>query len=401
MRSMLLRGIKLRTLMLILSVAISIGLAGMTPIVAMGTFRDAIEESNVLGLDAITVLPFNFVTGTRASLTFDDARAIENELLEVRAVSPEIFRHSISVRHGAALAAVRMLAFVDLGSRTHRGGYSYRLASGAGLSPRDNENMERAAVICSEARRLLFASGVDPIGKDIFLENERFRVKGVMKPFHAAIRGSAEEEVLRGLDSAANSCVFIPPSTAAALSLWNENPSYLHVYVHEQAKITETSARIRDLLIRRHGSEGFSLSHKATQIAEAKRVRNRVMLGFGALTSVALLASGLCVAAVMLMTVTARTREIGIRKALGASEGDIFQHFLIEALVLTAIGGVLGILFCLTLMSILHSLGVSVAFSPWYLAAPLIGATGLGLLCGVHPARRAARMDPAIAIGTE
>lgn len=400
-RSMLLRKIQLRVAMLILSVAVGIGLAGMTPIIAMGTFRDAIEEANVLGLDAITVLPFNFVTGSRASLTFDDARAIENELPEVRAVSPEIFRHSISARHGTALATVRMLAFVDQGSRANRGRYSYRMESGTGLSLQDNDDMQRVAVICSETRRLLFPPEVDPTGEDIFLENERFRVKGVLRPFFTAIRGSAEEEVLRDLDSAANSCVLIPPSTAVSRLPGNESPSYLHVYVHELDQIAATSGKVRDLLIRRHGQEGFSLSHKATQIAEARRTRNRVLFGFGSLASVALLASGLSVAAAMLTTVTARRREIGIRKALGAGKGDIYQQFLLEALVLTAIGGILGLLLCLTLMPILQSFGVSVAFSPWYLAAPLIGAVGLGLICGVQPAARAARLDPSQALAAD
>lgn len=388
---------RLRTSMLLLSVMVSVVLAGTTPMIAKGAFQNVVEEANVMGLDAITVLPFNLTSGKRAALTFDDAKAIEVSVPGVRSVSPEIFRSNITARNGVAIASLRLLAFLDLGSQANRGRYAYRLERGRSLSVLDNENSERVAVICAETRKLLFPAEVDPVGQKILLNGQPFQIKGILKPFNAAIRGSAEEEILGKIDSHANSCVIIPPNTAVASLFGPGNATYLHVFVKDIGKIAETARNVRDFLIRRHGEDGFSMSHKASKIEEAMRIQNRMWLGLGSITTVALLASGLSVAAVMFMSIKAREREIGIRVALGARHGDVFWQFLTEAVILTSLSGLIGILLICILIPMLQEFGITAIMSPWHLSVPPIGALGLGILFGVWPAYRAAKSGLGVA----
>ena len=129
-------------------------------------------------------------------------------------------------------------------------------------------------------------------------------------------------------------------------------------------------------------------------------MRTLLWLGLGSIGGIALLAGGMGVMAIMLMAVTERTREIGIRMAVGARRRDITQQFVIEAIALASLGVLLGLCASMATSPLVQSFELPVAFSPWIVIAALVCAVGTGLVFGIVPARRAARLDPVTALSS-
>jgi len=159
-----------------------------------------------------------------------------------------------------------------------------------------------------------------------------------------------------------------------------------------------TKSAIRELLIGRHGREGFRISFMGARVEQVGEMRTLLWLGLGSIGGIALLAGGMGVMAIMLMAVAERTREIGIRMAVGARRRDIAQQFVIEAIALASLGGLLGLCAGLATSPLARSFGLPVAFSPWIAIAALACAAGTGLVSGILPARRASRLDPVAAL---
>ena len=147
-------------------------------------------------------------------------------------------------------------------------------------------------------------------------------------------------------------------------------------------------------------NEGFRIAFMGARIEQVGEMRTMLWLGLGSIGGIALLAGGMGVMAIMLMAVTERTREIGIRMAVGARRRDITQQFVIEAIALASLGGLLGLGASMATSPLVQLFELPVAFSPWIVIAALVCAVGTGLVFGIVPARRAARLDPVSALAT-
>ncbi len=397
-----LRGARLRTLLPIGSLAIAVALGGIAVGVGSGVYRAFSVENLRFGVDAIKVLdsPQSLGDPRWEGFTLEDARAIESQVSHVRAVSPSMGRR-LMVRRNDASAEMFVEGFVDLGAQAGRDRTSWRLASGASITRQDDDNMAQVAVIGATARELLFPDGADPIGEIILIENQPFRVKGVLA--HRPRMGwSASEEIQREAEDRLNRRAFVPFQTAASVLFGSDKLDSITAFVRDPEQIFDAASEIQDLMVRRLGGpEAFHVAHPGQAAEEARKVRAVLWLGLGTIAVIALLAGSFGVMSIMLASVLARRREIGIRMAVGARRGDIQRQFLAETIAICGTGSAAGLLLGLLAVFGLRLFAVPIDISPWTFLVPLVPALLAGFLCGIVPARRAARLTPVEALAAD
>lgn len=257
------------------------------------------------------------------------------------------------------------------------------LAQGTWYSPKDAEEFEAVVVIGPALKAGLFDQNSDPLGEFLLIDGQPFVVKGVL-----------------GGDSRMASAVYVPYQSAMAL-LKDPPPLSMDVLVGDPARIEASALAISALLVARHGREGFTVFTDAGSTHGWKTVRrvfNSILLGigvFGALLGM----TGVC--AVVFLSVRRRTKEIGIRMAMGAMRRHIAAQFLVETTFVAIVGGLFGVVLAAVLCSVLVSLHVPVDFEAKHLISAVAGSTLIGLLAGVLPAYRATRLEPSNALAND
>ena len=340
-------------------------------------------------------------------LTIDEARVIEESVANVRSAMPMVNKQHMTV----SSESISMQANVG-GNIPREGIYGgdadlYQIAEGSPLTELDSERSESVAVIGPGVAAKLFPSPQDAIGSYVAINGLPFRVKGVSRPIEVEIIALTEdpewEEIMR---ASREDFVNVPLRTAINLFYDDDRVTQIWIWVDDPEIISETAQDIGDLLIRRHGQVSFEMYYSARTIEEGMQA-NRLILGFGyAIGLIALVGSGLGVMSVMLMSVTGRRREIGLRMAVGARRADVRKQFLLESAAVVVTGGLLGVAAsaaCLALFgwfgpSWLGQMGVPAMLSGWSALAILVVVAGAGVLCGLLPAQRAAATPPAEAI---
>ena len=407
LRASLVRGARLRTVMSVFGVALAVWLGSMTLGIAEGAYSQFAAVVNAMGPDLIRVFPeFNRrprQTENFEGLTLGDAQAIEEQIPNVRATSPYSFELGKNVRRGEMSQKLSISAHVDLGTKEDRGPMGRHIDLGGFITQADDDNLAQVAVLGPVARAKLFPPGADPIGEHILIENVPFRVKGVLKRREdpTGLGDGMMPGEVGTYEDYENSWIDVPFKTATALLFESDKPREIYVYVQDPDRIFETAGAIRDLGIRRHGEDAFVVEFGANFIATAKRVRTQLTIALWIIAGIPLLAGALSIMFIMLMAVRSRTREIGIRMAVGARQRDILRHFLSEAIVLVVAGGLLGFVVVLASIPAARTIGVPMAWTPWYFLIPFAGSLLAGLIFGTIPARRAARLDPVSALAAD
>jgi macrolide transport system ATP-binding/permease protein len=266
----------------------------------------------------------------------------------------------------------------------------WAIAEGQFFNGEDMKRFAPVVVLGQTVMKTLFPDGASPIGKYVLLRNVPFLVIGVMAERGASPGGNDQDDVL-----------FVPVTTGLTRLFGRSHLSSITVKVADTADIEGTQERIEALLRSRHSAEDFSVRNMASILQTAMETQNTFTLLLGTVAAISLLVGGIGVMNIMLVSVVERTREIGIRMATGARMRDILLQFNIEAAVVCAAGGVLGILVGMAAGFALRYGGMSVAFSvtPALLAFGCASATGL--IFGYLPARKAARLDPVVALASE
>jgi macrolide transport system ATP-binding/permease protein len=264
------------------------------------------------------------------------------------------------------------------------------VAEGQFFNADDMKQYAAVVVLGRAVARTLFPDGGSPVGKYILMRSVPFVVIGVMTEKGASPNGSDQDDV-----------VFVPISTGLVRLFGKNYLSSITIKVNDAADIDATQVRVETLLKARHNAEDFSVRNMASFLQAAMETQDTFTLLLGTVAAISLLVGGIGVMNIMLVSVVERTREIGIRMATGARMRDIMLQFNIEAAVVCAAGGLLGILVGVIAGLVLRYSGMTVIFSVMPAALAFACASATGLIFGYLPARKAAQLDPVVALASE
>lgn len=369
-----------------------------------GAYWQSMEIIGRMGADRFLVYQVVRSIDEIANATFslDDIAEIEANVANVSRVLPRRGGTRTILYQDQAYNAVVHATAEDVPEAREADFREWRVVQGSFLNESDRTESRQVAVLGRPVRDGLFGVGLDAVGERITINGEPFLVKGVLGPYpeladSGTLVGAAKEQFLGSLESV----IYIPFGTAAAIVFGDDSPVSFLVEVKDIRYINETAADVRDVLIRRRGRENFAMRlpvEYAFSYHHLARTHQNVLI---AVTAIGLVLAGMGVSSVMMVSVAERTREIGIRMAVGARRVDILGQFLVEALVPAVVGGALGLALGYSTGSVLEgATDATVAFEPWFIPVGLACSVLTGLAFGLAPARRAARLDPIAALAT-
>lgn len=389
-----LRRNKLRTILAALGMIIGVG--AVIAMVAMGNGAKAQIESSIasLGQNMITIFPGSLTSGgmrggwgSASSLTVDDAEAIKREVIGAIGVSPEIRDRQQVMANGLNWNTQVLGESPDFPNIR-----AWQLAEGEFFTEVDVRNAAKVCVIGKTVADQLFA-GMDPIGQAIRARNIPLRVVGVMiaKGFNA--NGADQDDL-----------IIVPYTTAMKRISKRDRISNIIVQAPTQEQMERVQRDIADILQqRRQGREPDYTIRNQLELAEVFTAQSKTMTALlGGIALVSLLVGGIGIMNIMLVSVTERTREIGIRLAVGAHGKDVLLQFLCEAVVLSLVGGIVGVLFGVgtsQLISLNYGWPTSISI-PW-VGIAVGGSAFVGIVSGFYPALKASQLDPIDALRYE
>jgi len=397
-----LRANKLRSALTTLGIII--GVAAVITMLAVGEGAKRTVEAQLKSLGSNTMIIFpgtvttsgvRLGTGTRNTLTEGDARAIAEEVAGVLAAGPGM-RGTAQVVHGNLNWSTVVFGVTPewLIAR------EWRIARGRAIDDNDLRTGAKVAVVGQTVADMLFG-GTDPTGQVIRVKNVPFTIVGLLVPKGQSFSGSDQDDI-----------VLLPISTARSRVLGGgpgrqRSVGHISVKMADGVDMTEAEARVRTLLRQRHRlqpdqDDDFNIRN-LSEVVEAEQAASGALSGLlAAVAGVSLLVGGIGIMNIMLVSVTERTREIGIRLAVGARERDILTQFLTEAVILSLIGALAGVALGLgSALALGHFAGWEVVLQPHAVALAVASASIVGIFFGWWPARKAARLSPIDALRYE
>ncbi len=392
-----LRRNKLRSVLTALGIII--GVAAVIAMVGIGNGAKAQVEAQIASLGQNVILIFSGSTtssgirtgwGGAGTLKIEDAEAIRREVPGVTAVSEEV-ASTTQVAAGNQNWFTRIYGesadYFDL--------RQWPLADGAPFTPQDVRSANKVCVVGHTTATQIYGND-DPIGQILRIKNVPFTITGVLTPRGLSTQGVDQDDV-----------VVMPYTSAMKRVVGGTTLRNINVQIGDARQIEGAQQQILALLRQRHNirpgrDDDFTVRNQQ-EIAEAATATSRVMtLLLGAIAGVSLVVGGIGIMNIMLVSVTERTREIGVRLAVGAHGRDILTQFLIEAVSLSSIGGLIGIIFGVgasKLLSIYAHWPTLISIGS--IALSFFVSAGVGVFFGFYPAREAARLDPIEALRYE
>ncbi len=392
-----LRTNKLRTVLTALGVVMGVASVVLMVSIVEGARRKVIGEFENIGANLIFVVyqpeqrplrqrgfsPFADFQG----LTLDDARHIERTCDQVVDLSPEM-RLPLLVRSASAERTFPVMGVTEQARRV----FTINVVQGRGLTRLDVEAWARVAVLGQEVADELFP-GLDPVGKEVSIRGLRLRVIGVL------------EKKGRALGENRDNTVYIPLTVMHRCFLGREIVASIVAKAARPETTAEAADQIWAALARRHHNlKDFVVDTQDNLLTSIGRILNLFLYVLGGIGGLSLLTGGIGIMNIMLVSVTERTREIGIRRAVGAKASAIFAQFLLEAVALSGTGGLVGLGMGFGLARLVNQvMGDRLpTFTPlWAGALAFVCASSVGIFFGSYPASRAAKLDPIEALRWE
>jgi putative ABC transport system permease protein len=389
---------RLRSLLTTLGIIIGVGAVIVMISISQGTSAATTSRLSTLGPNVLTIIPgaqrvggVNQGAGSRQSLTQDDADAIASQVGNVSGVSPIInIRGQIIFQNQNYQSIVQGVypGYQQIGNWT--------IAEGAFFTSDDESAGNTAAVIGQTVAQNLFTPlGVDPVGQQIRISGLTFTVVGVLAAKGANGLGNADD------------VIYIPFDTAIKRLTNQQFVNQIAVQASSAGAVNQVQADIQSLLEQRHnipsgGTDDFSIRNQNQIIQTVQGVATTLTFLLVGVAAVSLVVGGIGIMNIMLVSVTERTREIGIRMAVGARRRDILSQFLIEAMFLSGVGGLIGIGIGIIVALQLSRLGNLPELISFFSVLLAFGVSALvGVLFGLYPAWRASRLDPITALRVE
>ncbi|MBQ2086818.1 MAG: ABC transporter permease [Selenomonas sp.] len=388
---------KMRSLLTMLGIIIGVGAVIALVSVGMGVRSNVTNSIASLGSNMLIVSPGSSnrggvrgAAGSMQTLKYDDAKAIKDKIKNIEYVSPSV-SSSYQVVYGNNnwKTSVQGVTPEFMSIRALTIGY------GSFVSTDDMNKRNRVAVIGTTVASNLFAKE-NPVGKNIRINNQPYKVIGLLESKGQSSVGQDQDDV-----------IYVPLTTAQERMLGITYVQSINIQVTNQEKMDQVQAEVETLLRSRHHilagkDDDFNVRNLTSLMETVNQSTAMLTMLLGAIAGISLIVGGIGIMNIMMVSVTERTREIGIRKALGATFMNIMTQFLIESMVIGIIGGIIGIAMGCIASKVIAQLGdftTVITITP--IVVSFMFAVGIGLFFGIYPARKAAKLDPIEALRYE
>ncbi len=380
---------------------IVIGIGSVIAMISIGQGAQGSIESSIqsIGSNLVLVMPgvqrsagaqISAGRGSAQTLTQADADAIQNEIILAKAVAPEISRRYQVTAKGKN-TNTQVVGTVAVYPEVR----NIQIDAGAFISEQNVRSLSKVAVLGPTTRDDLFGTSTNPVGETIRINRIDFKVIGVTESKGGSGFGSQDD------------IIFVPLSTAQRFLAGDNYVTTISVEATDQNAMATIQQQITDLLLQRHNISNpqladFQILNQQDIVQTASAVTDTMTILLASIAGISLIVGGIGIMNMMLTTVTERTREIGLRKAIGARKKDISMQFLTESVMLTFSGGVMGIILGWLLAFIVkHFTSIPTTVSLFSIILAFGVSAGIGIIFGYYPARRAASLNPIEALRYE